>query len=155
MADKTTRRRFLTGSAALIAVGIAGCTDMENARQDMTVATHDRLPTRESNWNEDLEMALSGWRLYTREGAEAHTVDIARLGSDGEWFHDEVDLVQWGGPDGDLEGEPVDYACAEDLAEGGTVVLLRARNDRGKIISPDFRREHELHVMMADSDGGK
>lgn len=146
----TTRRRFLTGAGALIAGSIAGCTDMGDARQDLSVIQHDSLPTRESNFDDDVDMMLSGWRLDCREGAEAHTVDIARLGSDGEWFRDEVDLIQWGGPDGSEEGDLAGYVCAEDLAEGGTVVLLRAHNGEGRILSPDFQRETELQVVMAE-----
>lgn len=148
MRDVTTRRQFLTGTAALIAGSMAGCVSAEDALLDLSVIEHDSLPTRASNWSLECEMSLSGHRLYTREGSEAHAVDIARLSSTGEWFLDEVDLINWSGPDGSLGGEPVDWVYADDLAEGGTVVLLKAYNEVGSVISPDCENNSELGALL-------
>lgn len=146
MRDASTRRQFLTGTAALIAGSMAGCVSAKDARLDLSVIQHDSLPTRASNWSLEFEMSLSGHRLYTREGAEAHTVDIARLNSTGEWVLDVVDLLRYG----DDGGEPESWVYADDLAEGGTVVLLAAHNERGTVVSPDCENNSELNSLLPD-----
>lgn len=145
MTANTTRRRFLKGTAALIAGSMAGCVSTEGALKDMSVIQHDSLPTYAREWDPRLEMGLSGARLYTREGAEAHTADIARLNSDGEWFLDVVDLLQYGDDD-----EPESWVKAEDLAEGSTVVFLAAHNKRGTVVSPDCQENSELNALLPD-----
>lgn len=143
----TTRRNVLKATAGLLGVGAtAGCIDgddMSAAMQDLSVREHPELPNYKRNWDPELEMGLSGAVLYTREGAEAHTVEVARLDHAGDWFLDEIDLVQY-----EDDGEPESDVRAEDLAEGGTVVFLRAHNDRGTICSPDYERYDELNALL-------
>ena len=165
--EGATRRGVMrSGLGALtIALGVgsaAACHDTDDEPSDRELAerngrtaewTGERdVPTTAYHYRHDLKMGMSGASLTAGDGGAVHTLHIARGGDGVDWFHDEVDMVQYDGPDGS-EGSRAYEVNASYLEEGGTVVLLAAENDHGTILSPDAGKLRELLPDDVEDDG--
>lgn len=122
--EGSTRRQFLLGTGALVGGGIATGTTSTADSDSEAVDVIDQKATGHG-------MTLSGRVLSTDADSPAHRLDVARKHTVDGWVLDVIDLLG-SGDNGRAESD----VRAEDLTEGGRVVLLAAHNERGTVVSP-------------------